>query len=70
MRDTAKVRDLMSDEVRTVDRNDTLAVADEIMSRERIRHLVVLDDDGLEVVGVLSRRDMFRSALSRRHRGG
>jgi CBS domain-containing protein len=65
MRDTARVRDLMSREVRTVERNDTLAAADEIMSRERIRHLVVLEDDGTGIVGVLSRRDVFRSALSR-----
>jgi CBS domain-containing membrane protein len=65
MNESARVRDLMSGDVRSIDRNDSLAVADEVMSRERIRHLVVLDDDGIEVVGVLSRRDMFRGALSR-----
>jgi CBS domain-containing protein len=60
----ARVRDLMTRQVATLGRNDKLAIADEIMRQERIRHLVVLDDDG-QVVGVLSQRDMFRSALAR-----
>lgn len=59
-----RVRDLMTAELKTLGRNDSLAVADGIMQMERIRHLPVLDDDGL-VVGVLSQRDMFRGALSR-----
>jgi CBS domain-containing protein len=59
------VRDWMSHPVRTLGRNDKLSLADDLMRMERIRHLPVLDDDGEEVVGVVSQRDLFRSALAR-----
>ena len=59
-----KVRDLMSSEVVTVGRNDPVSVADERMEAHRIRHLPVLDDDG-ELAGIVSRRDVFRTALRR-----
>lgn len=65
MGEKKRVRDLMSGELRCVDRNASVASADEIMQRDGIRHLVVLEDDGGEVVGVLSQRDLFRSALAR-----
>ncbi len=65
MREQARVRELMRGEVRTVDRNASVASADAIMQRDGIRHLVVLDDDGAGVVGVLSQRDLFRNALAR-----
>jgi CBS domain-containing protein len=65
MREATRVRDLMSGEVRTVDRNASVASADQIMQSDGVRHLVVLDDEGEEVVGVLSQRDLFRSALAR-----
>ncbi len=32
---------------------------------ERIRHLPVVDDEGEELVGIVSQRDLFRSALAR-----
>lgn len=57
------VRDLMSREVKTLERNDSLAIADRVMQLERIRHMPVLDEDGL-VVGVVSQRDLFRGALA------
>jgi len=60
-----RVRDLMSSEVATVRRNDKLAIADDLMNLGRIRHTPVLDDDGDEVVGILSQRDLFRGALAR-----
>lgn len=60
-----RVRDWMSRPVRTLGRNDKLTVADDLMRMERIRHLPVLDDDGEEVVGIVSQRDLFRSALAR-----
>jgi len=60
-----KVRDLMSAEVATVRRNDKLVIADDLMNLGRIRHTPVLDDDGDEVVGILSQRDLFRGALAR-----
>ena len=59
-----KVRDLMSREIVTVGRNDPVSVADERMEAHRIRHLPVLDDDG-ELAGIVSRRDVFRTALRR-----
>jgi CBS domain-containing protein len=59
-----RVKDAMSRVVRTVERNDQLAVADNLMKEERIRHLPVLDGDGI-VCAVVSQRDLFRGALLR-----
>lgn len=60
-----KVRDLMNAEVATVRRNDQLQIADDLMNLGRIRHTPVLEDEGDEVVGILSQRDLFRGALAR-----
>ncbi len=60
-----KVRDLMSSDVATVRRNEQLQIADDLMNLGRIRHTPVLDDEGDEVVGILSQRDLFRGALAR-----
>jgi CBS domain-containing protein len=54
----------MTRAVRTVRRNDRLALADSLMRDERIRHLPVLDEDG-RVCAVVSQRDLFRGALLR-----
>jgi CBS domain-containing membrane protein len=59
-----RVKDVMSREVHVVKRNDQLAVADTLMKQARIRHLPVLDEDGL-VCAVVSQRDLFRGALLR-----
>ncbi|MCC7485008.1 MAG: CBS domain-containing protein [Burkholderiales bacterium] len=59
-----KVKDVMQRDVKSVRRNDQLALADSLMKNERIRHLPVLDEDGL-VCAVLSQRDLFRGALLR-----
>ena len=59
-----RVRDLMSAEVTTLRRNDALSIADDVMHLGRIRHLPVVDDDGL-LVGIVSQRDLFRGALAR-----
>lgn len=58
-----RVSDLMTKEVTTLERNQVLKIADDLMQQERIRHLPVLEDG--EVVGVVSQRDLFRSALAR-----
>lgn len=58
------VRDLMQTQVHTLQRNDKLLVADELMKQERIRHLPVLDEYG-DLAGILSQRDLFRGALLR-----
>ncbi len=58
------VADLMKKEVVTLVANDTLNVADDVMGLARIRHMPVVDEDGL-VVGLISQRDLFRGALAR-----
>lgn len=59
-----KVRDVMTREVHTVERNDQIGLADRRMAEHRIRHLPVLDESG-EVCAVVSQRDLFRGALLR-----
>ncbi len=59
-----RVRDIMTPEVTTLKRNDKLTLADDIMHLGRIRHLPVLDDDGHQLVGIVSQRDLFRGALA------
>jgi CBS domain-containing protein len=58
-----KVVDLMSRELVTLGRNDTLDLANSIMSLGRIRHMPVLDEDGA-LCGIVSQRDLFRGALA------
>ena len=62
--ETIRVRDVMTAEVTTLRRNDKLTLADDVMNLGRIRHLPVLDDDGEELVGIVSQRDLFRGALA------
>jgi acetoin utilization protein AcuB len=57
-----KVRDLMVKEVATLDVNDELSLANDIMRLGRIRHLPVVD--GTRLVGIISERDLFRSSLA------
>jgi len=59
------VRDVMTAEVTTLKRNEKLTLADDLMHLGRIRHLPVLDDDGEQLVGIVSQRDIFRSALAK-----
>jgi len=57
------VRDLMTKEVVTLQRNEQLSIADQVMTLGRIRHLPVLGEEG-ELVGVVSRRDLLHGALA------
>ena len=59
------VRDVMTAEVTTLKRNEKLTLADDLMQLGRIRHLPVLDDDGEQLVGIVSQRDLFRGALAK-----
>jgi CBS domain-containing membrane protein len=59
-----RVRDIMTQEVTTLKRNDKLTLANDIMQLGRIRHLPVLEDDGERLVGIVSQRDLFRGALA------
>jgi CBS domain-containing protein len=56
------VRDLMQREVTTLDADDTLDLADDIMRLGRVRHFPIVS--GGVLVGVLSQRDLFRAAAS------
>jgi CBS domain-containing membrane protein len=54
----------MSRDVKTMHRNDKLSLADELMKVGGFRHVVVVEDDDSEVVGIVSHRDIFYSALA------
>ena len=55
------VRDLMVNNPTTLDLNETLDLAEDIMNLGRIRHMPVVEEGKL--VGIVSQRDLFRSAL-------
>ena len=57
-----KVEEIMISDPATLGRNDALDLADDIMRLGRIRHLPVVEE-GVGV-GVISQRDLFRSALA------
>jgi CBS domain-containing protein len=56
------VKDLMTSNVVTLDHNESLATADDLMKLGRIRHILVVDEDGC-LAGVLSQRDLFLGGL-------
>jgi CBS domain-containing protein len=58
------VADIMSRDVVTVERNDPLTLADDLMKHKHIRHVLVLDDYG-DLCGVVTKRDLFRGAVLR-----
>jgi len=55
------VRDIMTPEVTTLGRNDSLQVIKDIMTLGRVRHFPVIDDGKL--VGVVSQRDLYKASL-------
>ncbi len=57
-----KVKEVMVKEVATLDVNDELSLANDIMRLGRIRHLPVVD--GTKLAGIISERDLFRSSLA------
>jgi len=58
------VRDVMTKDVMTLDRNEKLNVADDVMRLGRIRHLPIVDENG-NLEGIVSQRDLFHSGLMR-----
>lgn len=55
------VRDIMTSEVTTLDRNDSLLLAKDIMNLGRVRHFPVVEEG--KVVGVVSQRDLYKASL-------
>jgi len=55
------VRDIMMTDVTTLERNDSLQLAKDIMTLGRVRHFPVLDEG--KVVGVVSQRDLYKASL-------
>lgn len=58
------VRDLMTKDLVTLEQNEQLVVADDVMRLGRIRHMLVVNTDG-DLVGVVSQRDLFLGGLLR-----
>jgi CBS domain-containing protein len=56
-----KVKEIMVRDVATLDIEDELSLANDIMKLGRIRHLPVVA--GKTLVGILSERDLFRTSL-------
>ena len=59
-----RVRQVMTRDVTTLERNDKLVIADDVMRLGRIRHLPIVDSEG-SLVGIVSQRDLFHSGLLR-----
>jgi CBS domain-containing membrane protein len=64
VKDPLLVRNVMTRDVVTLERNDKLLVADDLMRLGRIRHLPVVDENG-KLAGIVSQRDLFHSGLIR-----
>ncbi len=56
------VKDYMSTEVITVELDESLRLAEDIMEMGRLRHLPVMK--GGKLAGIVTQRDLFRSSLS------
>ena len=59
------VRDIMTSSPVSLQKDDKLSLAEEVMTGGRIRHLPILD--GERLVGVLSEGDLFHSAFKVLH---
>jgi CBS domain-containing membrane protein len=56
------VRDLMTEKVHTLCPRDDLASLYDLMDSRRVRHVPIVDSEG-EIVGLVTDRDLSRSAL-------
>jgi len=57
-----KVKDLMTDSVLSIHAEEDLEKLNALMGEINVRHVPVVDDEG-EVIGIVSQRDLLRSAL-------
>lgn len=62
--DDLRVRDRMTRDVETLKPNDKVLMADELMEAGNFRHVVVVNEQETEVVGVVSHSDISFSALA------
>jgi len=62
LRKSLSVRDVMTQNVLSVERNQKLSTADDIMRLGRIRHVLVVNEAG-DLEGVVSQRDLFHGGL-------
>lgn len=53
---------IMTTELLTIEQNDKLSKADELMRARRVRHMLVVDEEGT-LTGVLSQRDIYHGGL-------
>jgi CBS domain-containing protein len=58
-----KVQDIMTRNPHTLEADDVLDLADDLMRMARVRHIPILDRGKL--VGIVSQRDLFFSALDK-----
>ena len=58
------VKDLMTEKVFTLGPSDSLVSLEDLMDSRRIRHVPIVDREG-DLIGLVSHRDLARSALGR-----
>jgi len=63
--DKARVKNLMTTEVITLTQGQSLPLAESLMEMKRVRHLPVIDGEGM-LVGLVTHRDLLRAKLSER----
>ena len=56
------VQDVMTQDVRTVERNHKLSTVDDVMRLGRVRHVLVVNETG-DLEGIVSQRDLFHGGL-------
>lgn len=57
-----QVKDLMTDKVFSIQKDEDLDRLNNLMTEINVRHVPVVDKDG-ELLGIVSQRDLLRSAL-------
>ncbi len=61
------VKDLMTTSVVSLDADDDLTLAEDLMTSRKIRHLPVVDSKG-HLVGLITRSDLLHTSLSALHK--
>jgi CBS domain-containing membrane protein len=62
MSNNLSVRDVMTQDVLSVERNQKLSTVDDIMRLGRVRHILIVSETG-DLEGVVSQRDLFHGGL-------